>query len=348
MLAEGLPEAFQLQAEFCRQMGSPTYAEILGRCHDDLRAGGLTAKVMDGWVGRPVPEAVVLRLAGAVHRLALCGDAPALARHYPSCGGAPAFPGAWEAFCGTVEDNFDYVRRELSRQVQTNEVNRCAALMGGFRHIAARTNSLPLRTLEIGTSAGLNQNWDRYRYRRNGEHLWGDPGSPVEIGCNWHGAPPALAVSVTVSSRAGCDIAPLDASDDGTALRLQSFIWPDQVSRLETLRAAIELARRFPPQIVRATAPDWLAQELRTPKSGVATVVFHSLMWWYMSRAERDEVTAAIDAAGRRASADAPLAWLQLEPIDRDKPNLALRLWPGGDETVLASAHGHGSEVWWD
>ena len=47
---------------------------------------------------------------------------------------------------------------------QTNEVLRSAALLGGFLTVAEETG-LPLRCLELGSSAGLNQSWDAYGYR---------------------------------------------------------------------------------------------------------------------------------------------------------------------------------------
>lgn len=346
MLVDGLSEAFELQTLGCRQLGSPLYAEILDHCREDLRRGGVIARVLDGWVGRPVADAVVLRLAGAVHRLALRGKAPQLARFYPSCGGTPEFPQAWEAFRDVVETFFDEVRESLTRQVQTNEVNRCAALMAGFRCIAARAPRR-LRILEIGTSAGLNQNWDRYHYRRNGAPLWGEADSPVVIDCKWHGEAPPMAAGVEVVGRGGCDIAPLDVSDDETALRLQSFIWPDQLQRLESLRAAIDLGRRHRPAITWASAGVWLEEELRTLRRGETAVVFHSTMWWYMARPERDQVTSAIEAAGARAGADAAVAWLQLEPLTQSQPTLSARLWPGGEEILHATASAHGGEVWW-
>ncbi len=347
MLADGLAEAFQLQAGFCHQMGSPIYAEILARCGDDLAAGGIIAQVLDGWVGRAVPDAVVLRLTGAVHRLALRGDAPGLARFYPSTGGRPEFPAAWEAFRDVVAGNFDYIRKALQQQVQTNEVSRCAALLGGFLYLADKA-PLPLRLLEIGSSAGLNQNWDRYRYERDGAYLWGNPASPVTIGCKWHGEPPSLAPTVNVASRAGCDIAPLDVSDNETALRLQSFVWPDQLERLQPLRSAMQLARQYPPTITKSTAPAWLASQLKEPHPGCRTIVFHSIMWWYMSHEERDQVTQIIEDAGGRASDDAPLGWLQLEISKDTQPRLTARQWPGGEEVLMGHAHAHGSEVWWE
>ena len=46
------------------------------------------------------------------------------------------------------------------------------ALLGGFLEVAHRTK-LPLRILEVGASAGLNLNWDRYRYEST-DGAWGD------------------------------------------------------------------------------------------------------------------------------------------------------------------------------
>jgi hypothetical protein len=98
MLAEGTIEAFQLQAEWCRRLGSPMYGELLEHCLDDIRARGPVAGVLSDWSGDPLLDALALRLMGAVHRLVLTGAAPRLARFYPSAGGAPAWPEIWQAF----------------------------------------------------------------------------------------------------------------------------------------------------------------------------------------------------------------------------------------------------------
>ena len=73
--------------------------------------------------------------------------------------------------------------------MQTNEVGRAAALAPGFLTVAVETG-LPLRMLEVGTSAALNLRWDRFRYD-DGDTAWGDAESPVRLGAVWtrHGAP---------------------------------------------------------------------------------------------------------------------------------------------------------------
>lgn len=49
-----------------------------------------------------------------------------------------------------------------------------------------------------------------------------------------------------MAERRGCDLCPVDVNDERAALRLQSFVWPDQTERLQRLRAAMEVARGFP------------------------------------------------------------------------------------------------------
>jgi hypothetical protein len=60
----------------------------------------------------------------------------------------------------------------MSHEPQTNEVRRSAVLLPGFLTIAAETG-LPLRILELGASAGLNQLWDRRHYRLGEIGEWG-------------------------------------------------------------------------------------------------------------------------------------------------------------------------------
>jgi hypothetical protein len=117
------------------------------------------------------------------------------------------------------------------------------------------------------------------------------------VRCGWNGSQAVLAGEASVATRAGCDLAPVDVADPEQARMLESFVWPDQVERLVQLRAAIAVARHDPPQLTRCPAAAWLDEQLAAPLPGVATVVFHSIMWWYLSEDERQRVTDTIGTA---------------------------------------------------
>jgi len=287
---------------------------------------------------------VPLRLLGAVHRLVLERNAPALAAHYPSVGGDGDPHSAWPALREVLATG--PIGPYLARPPQTNEVSRAAALVGGFLTVA-RERRLPLRLLEIGASAGLNLRFDHYRYEA-GSLRFGDPGAPVRFADCWEGYPP-LDVRCTVSSREGCDTEPVDPTTEAGRLTLLSYIWPDQPERLAALRGALEVAARVPATVDRKSAADWLGVALAPPqRADVATVIFHSIVWPYLPDEERRRVCAAIEGAGLLATSDAPLAWLRLErSADGTCCELRLVCWPGGADRLLATAGFHGRPVCW-
>src|SRR3954452_3451469 len=82
-----LASLFRGQAGWCARLGSPIYAYMLERAADDLAAGGPVWRVVEPYGDRPLNFTHHLRLMGATHRLALTGDAPELAAHYPTTGG---------------------------------------------------------------------------------------------------------------------------------------------------------------------------------------------------------------------------------------------------------------------
>lgn len=155
---------------------------------------------------------------------------------------------------------------------------------------------------------------------------------------------PALGGQAVIIDRRGCDSAPLDPADPGTRLALRSSVWADHLQRLELLDAALEVAKEHPPPVERADAGDWLAAKLRERIDGAATVVFHSILWQYLDDLHRERLRILLDAAGAEASANAPLAWLRMEPPG-ELASVTLTSWPGGHERVLALSGYHGRPV---
>ena len=173
-------------AELERDGRSRLYVELMRGAGDDADAGGIVATIFAGDPATPgsVPE---LRLLAALHHLVLSGGAPQLARYFPSAGGDAPPAGAWPVAQRTIAEHADVIRELARRTVQTNEPGRCVALYGGLLWLSER-HGLPIRLLEIGASAGLNLNVDRFRYVVGGAPL-GDPASPLEFVEPWHGPP---------------------------------------------------------------------------------------------------------------------------------------------------------------
>jgi len=322
---------------------------VLERAADDIEAGGPVWRVTEPVAGLPGGALVALRFLGATHRQALEGSAPGLAAHYPSCGGDGDADAAWRALLAVTETAA--ATRELDaalmRGVQTNEVGRCAALLGGFLDVA-RATGLPLTLLEVGASAGLNLRWDGFRCSG-----WGPRDSPVDLGDPWVGdhRPVLAPPEVPIAFRWGCDLDPVDPVSAHGRMTLLSFVWPDMDRRFALLDAACRVAAAIPASVDRASADTWVAERLHERGEATATVVFHSVVLQYLDAGARARFGATIAAAGAAATPTSPLAWLRLEPAGALGPSefeVRLTTWPGGHDRRLAMAHPHGTWVRWE
>jgi len=327
---EVLAKRLRWQARACLVLGSPFYASILESAAEDLEQVGPVWDVLQGFEDESAWQAIALRLMGPVHRLVLDDTLPELARHYPSTGGDGDSAAAWPLFRQALIDHEETIRVLAGRGVQTNEVGRSAALLGGFLEVAHRTG-LPLRILEVGASAGLNLAWDRYRYE-SADGAWGDPYSPVRFTHAFE-VPPPMNRPAIVAERKGCDLNPIDPTTNDGALTLRSFVWADQLSRLALLDGAIEVARAYPITVERANAADFLERELALPRRDAATVVFHSVFIQYADEPTRERIRAAVARPG--------VFYLTMEAA---YPVFEVRL----DGELLGTSMAHGSEVRWN
>ncbi len=347
MTAEQLLHTLRSQGRFCAELGSPMYGELLELIAHDVEAGGIFAMVLAGHEDDPPGGAVPLRLLGGLHRLVLDGRAPALRRWYPSTGGTWGAEAAWPEIALAAAGHTDALRAGLRQPPQTNEVGRSAALIGGLLLINDEFG-LPVRLFEIGTSAGLNLRADRYHYRFAAGQ-WGPVDSPVVIDDAWHGRPPPRA-AVQIVERCGYDIAPVDVGGTDGERTVLSYVWPDQAARLARMRGAIAVARQVPARLQRRTAAD--AVGALTLAEGALTVLWHSIVWQYLSARERDAVRAGVATLAGQANAGSPFAHLTMEPA-RDWSGTGVRFlvrarrWPGGRLVVLGQCHPHGVPVTW-
>jgi hypothetical protein len=335
-----IEEVLRFQSVACGALGSSLYEDLLRRAADDLVAGGPTRQLLEGHEEDPGGSALALRMMGAVNRLVLEGRAAELAERYRSDDGDGER--TWSAFRAVLAEQAEELETSIERPVQTNEVGRCAAFLPGFLGVAAATG-LPLRLLEVGASAGLNLRWDAYRYRAEG-FSWGPPGSALTIDFELSGGS-IPSVAAAVGERRGCDAAPIDPQTEEGRVTMLAYVWPDQLVRVERMRAAIEVAKALPAAIERQSAPAWIAEQLAEPTPGLATVVYHSIVMQYLTPGEREAFEGSLVEAGERASAEAPLAWLSMEAAGGGRAEVRMRTWPSGESRLLARAGYHGTPV---
>ena len=299
------------QADSCRSLGSPMYSALFTDLAADYADGGRTYALLAGRSLRPVHDAVPLRLAGAIHRVVLQGKDDRLARHYPSVGGQPAEDFTAD-FIGYMRDHLEDIESGLSTQVQTNEVGRSVAHLV-LSHWLTTLGIEEFSLLEIGASAGLNLNFDKF-YGCFGQLRMGDPSSTLRFMGDWFSnAPDVPRVGAVAINKRGCDISPIDVTQPDDEARLLSFVWPDQRLRLERLRNAIAIAKVHRPIVDQASADEWIAQQLART-SGHATLIFHSIVWQYLGTETQNRLKQAIHDAGKSATAAAPLVWARMEP----------------------------------
>jgi hypothetical protein len=226
-----------------------------------------------------------IRLLGAMHYLALRDGLD-----------------PWSDATGFVVEHADFLAPFVAEQpVQTNEVQRCWALLPAFLSLGEG----PLDLIELGPSGGLNLVWDRYRYVYDAGQ-WGDPESPVVLSGEER-APVTAALltrSADVRRRRGVDLAPVDVGSEEGARLLSCFLWADQAARLDRLRRAIEVVRSSPPELIRGDYVELLPALLADRSGDALTVVFQTASTQYLSRERYAELRRALDAA------EPPLAWI--------------------------------------
>jgi hypothetical protein len=326
-------------------MGSPLYAHLLTTAAQDVLGGGPVADLL---VPRARPgrgDAAGLRFMAAVHRLVLTRRAPQLALHYPSVGGRPDLAAVGAVLLTTVDEHLDQLAVDVERPCQTNEVGRAAGLVMGLLEVAARTG-LPLALREVGAAAGLNLRLDRWRYELPGGHVVGDPDGEVVLAGRWRAPVPHAAEGFRVVDRRGGDRSPIDPTTEEGRLALSASVWADQTERFERLGAALRTAARVPAIVDESSAASW-TREHAVPSSGRATVLYHSIVEEYLDADERAAFLDAVEAAGARATEEAPFAWLRMEPSSELRHHaVSLRLWPHApDLRHLATTGAHGDDV---
>ncbi len=337
-----LRAALLQQARSCAALGSPFMEMLMTALAEDWPDDSALGRLCAGWKGDVGPggASLPLRIAGGLHALVLTGRAPNLAAVYP-----PATPPD-PIFRATVLEALAmhemFLIDWMQRAPQTNEVRRSAALIPAAHLLAAR-HPLPFVLSELGASGGLNLMFDRFALTAGTTRL-GPPDAALTLTPQWQGAAPAQS-ALRVDERRGVDLNPLDLRDPAQALRLAAYLWPDQPERVALTGAAIAVQDA---EVDKGDAVDWLERRLATDRPGRLHLIYHTVAWQYFPPPAQARGTALIEAAGARATAETPLAWLGMENDGGEGAALTLRLWPGDLRLSLGRIDFHGRWVKWN
>ena len=351
MLIEEFQTAIDWQAQHAAENGAECTARVvraLSKVRESDTAMGLR---MRDWAGLTLKDAMPLRVTGGLHHLALTGVDERLLPVY--AGEITDQTEVDRIVLAMVSEHDEQLTPWLDGPPQTNEAGRSASIMAGLLWLAQRVQPR-FELFELGASAGVNTMIERYHYQL-GETAAGPADSPMQIAPEWRGegSPPAPSEDFAITSVRGCDVGPIDLSDQESALRLKAYVWPDAPERMERIDAAIALASANPPNLVEMDAGAFVEKCLAEPQAhGSTRAMFHSIMWQYMPVETQDAITAAFEAAGSQATEDKPLAWVSLETDPATfRHELKVRYWNGGAEdgttTLLSHAHPHGAWVEW-
>ena len=184
---------------------------------------------------------------------------------------------------GMVARRADELRATmLSRTTQTNEPARCAVLLPLLAALPQ-----PLALIEVGASAGLCLLPDRYGYDWGRERIVPvHPDAPV-FHCDVTDPLSLPTALPRVVWRAGLDLNPLDVASDQDVAWLRALIWPEQDDRRRTLQAALTVARREPPRVVRGDLLSDLVPLMAEAPVDATLVVFHSAVLAYVTPPEQ-------------------------------------------------------------
>jgi hypothetical protein len=351
---ELLPRLSQTFAEHGRviygsqvaQNASPLYAHLALAVADDPDMLALSA-------GADQSTTVANLFFAAVRYLLMDDHDAMLATYYPDLSAEPrpiaeAYP-VFRAYC--LEHAGEIRALVTSRRVQTNEVRRCAPLLPALLTVWERGGRRPLALVEVGASAGLLLNWDRYAYKYQaggGEQIAGDQSSLVQIVSALRGNVPQLLPETAppVAWRAGADIHPIDVNHERETRWLRALIWPEHQDRMALLDAALTLARQYPQRIVAGDAGETLPALLAEAPADATLCVYHGFTLNQMPATTRERILARVAEYGRKRDLyRVALEWWPPNPT----PTVELFTYAGGEtgSELLARCESHGRWVEW-
>jgi hypothetical protein len=238
-----------------------------------------------------------------------------------------------------------------TKKVQTNEIGRCSFLIPGLNYIFDLTKK-PLVLLELGTSAGLLLNYDKYGINYlNQNQITGDPNSEVQLECAVMGdvVPPIFDLP-KVKKKIGIDLYPVNCRSSDESLWLLSLVWPKHIKRFNSLEKALNICKSSPATFELIAGDGFRNIENYLSEYGESEFtlcIYHSFAINQISKEEQDEYYDNLKAY--TASNNKRIFELRVNWLPDSKHQLVLNEISDGEisTTELANIHHHGRWIEW-
>lgn len=202
--------------------------------------------------------------ASAVHYLVMAQPQDALAAYFPSVTPQPRaidaqFESIFQRFC--IEHAQDIRDLVTTGTVQFTNAERAGPVLLALQYIAQSADE-PFDLIEIGCSAGLLLNVDKYSYDfGNGRRVGANPG---RLTIHSELRPANLRPSghiPHIAQRVGIDLNPIDVRDESARNWVLASIFPDRAHELKQLRDALIMRAEIPVDIRKGDALQLLESE---------------------------------------------------------------------------------------
>jgi hypothetical protein len=339
-----LKERFLAFAETECKGNSTLYYRLSIQIANDSELLNIAASAREG---QPVPNIFF----GAVHYLLLKNQDEQLAKYYPSiqqnC--FPEIPfDLFKVFCS---DNENEIRKIIStRIVQTNVISRCAYLMPIFSKIIAEEDK-PTTIIDIGTSAGLTLNFDKYEYWYDGQKVFGKSNVHVKSTTIESSIQQIYPISQPLQ-KVGIDQNLIDPTDKDEISWLKALVWTDQLDRFIAMDEALKLHELKNIKFIQADTVLDFEREILQADRQHTLIVYATHVLYQFTQTQKDEFYAMLEKIGQIRD----FYFLSVEGIKsllekyRSKETvIELTSYKNKQKAVnfLAETNGHGNWIRW-
>ncbi|GAA3983835.1 DUF2332 domain-containing protein [Mucilaginibacter dorajii] len=345
MELEKIKERFIAFAESECKGNSELYYKLSNEIANDE---GLLKIASNTRVGQPIPNIFF----ASVHYLLLKNSKNELASYYPSIQRKQVSEIPFAIFKSFCLESEDEIKKIIStRIVQTNVINRCAYLMPIFSKIIADENR-PTTIIDIGTSAGLTLNFDKYEYWYNDQKIFGDSKVINKSTIIESAIPEIYNISQPIL-KIGIDQNIIDLTEKDEILWLKALVWTDQLERFVAIDEALKLDELKNIKFIRADTILNFEREILKADSNQNLIVYSTHVLYQFTQEQKADFYAMLERVGQERD----FYFLSVEGIKNllDRYNtkeivIELTHFKNKQRTeiFLAETNGHGNWIKWN